>query len=196
GVWADCGHSGGHHCAPRASARHAPVDTVSHHTPHGEPRDSHVSQRGLADCVQAHRRGKDALHDAWVHRARRRRSVLPVPVSRALVLFADPQSGYRIPAHNLAWNAWPVRAGSAQGEQIGMGEEKAISEALGTPELLLKLIEREPGIRYRELLRSTGFANGVLTYHLSALEKASVIRVDRQARITRYYPVNGPETES
>lgn len=77
-----------------------------------------------------------------------------------------------------------------------MEEEKALSAALSTPELLLKLIGREPGIRYRELLRSTGFANGVLTYHLSALEKASVIRVDRQARITRYYPVNVPETES
>jgi predicted transcriptional regulator len=75
--------------------------------------------------------------------------------------------------------------------------EEEVSEMLSTPELLLKLIEREPGIRYRELLRSTGFANGVLTYHLSALERASVIRVDRQqARITRYYPVNVPESES
>ncbi|AIC15668.1 winged helix-turn-helix transcriptional regulator [Nitrososphaera viennensis] len=72
-----------------------------------------------------------------------------------------------------------------------------VSETVSTQDLLLNLIEREPGIRYRELLRSTGLANGVLTYHLSALERASVVRVDRQqARITRYYPVNVPESES
>jgi predicted transcriptional regulator len=56
--------------------------------------------------------------------------------------------------------------------------------------LLLKYIEQSPGIRYRELLRLTGFVNGVLTYHLAALEKANTIKVDRQSRITRYYPAN------
>jgi DNA-binding transcriptional ArsR family regulator len=72
-----------------------------------------------------------------------------------------------------------------------------VTEAVYTPDLLLKLIEREPGIRYRELLRSTDLSNGVLTYHLSVLEKSGMIRADRQqARITRYYPVNIPENES
>jgi predicted transcriptional regulator len=37
-------------------------------------------------------------------------------------------------------------------------------------DLLLNHIEQAPGIRYRELLRLTGFVNGVLTYHLAALE--------------------------
>jgi predicted transcriptional regulator len=67
---------------------------------------------------------------------------------------------------------------------------------LGTADLLLAHIAKEPGIRYRELLRLTGFANGVLTYHLSALEKSSMIRVDRQSGATRYYPLNVPEGES
>jgi predicted transcriptional regulator len=62
--------------------------------------------------------------------------------------------------------------------------------------LLLKHIEQTPGIRYRELLRLTGFVNGVLTYHLAALERANVIKVDRGLRITRYYPVNVSEKES
>src|ERR1041385_7624614 len=75
-------------------------------------------------------------------------------------------------------------------------KEIEMSEVVSTQDLLLKLIDREPGIRYRELLRLTGLANGVLTYHLSALERASVVRVDRQSRITRYYPVNVPENES
>ncbi len=67
---------------------------------------------------------------------------------------------------------------------------------LGTPDILLQIIKAEPGIRYRELLRHTGLVNGVLTYHLSALEKSSVIKVDRRAGATRYFPVNVPESES
>ena len=67
---------------------------------------------------------------------------------------------------------------------------------IDTKAILLKHIEENPGIRYRELLRMTCLVNGVLTYHLAALEKSSVIKVDRQSRMTRYYPVNVPDSES
>jgi predicted transcriptional regulator len=62
--------------------------------------------------------------------------------------------------------------------------------------LLLKHIEQTPGIRYRELLRLTGLVNGVLTYHLAALEKTNMIKVDRDPRMTRYYPASISESES
>ena len=62
--------------------------------------------------------------------------------------------------------------------------------------LLLNHIEQTPGIRYRELLRLTGFINGVLSYHLAALEKANMIKVDRQSRMTRYYPISVSDSES
>jgi DNA-binding transcriptional ArsR family regulator len=65
-----------------------------------------------------------------------------------------------------------------------------------TKVLLLNHIEQTPGIRYRELLRLTGFVNGVLTYHLAALEKAKTIKVDRQSRVTRFYPVSISDSES
>ncbi len=65
-----------------------------------------------------------------------------------------------------------------------------------TPDLLLAHITKDPGVRYRELLRLTNLANGVLTYHLLALEKRGMIRVDRQSRATRYYPLNVSEDES
>jgi len=68
--------------------------------------------------------------------------------------------------------------------------------ALDTKEMLLRHIEENPGIRYRELLRLTGLVNGVLTYHLAALEKSNVIKVDRQSRMTRYYAVSVPDNES
>jgi predicted transcriptional regulator len=69
-------------------------------------------------------------------------------------------------------------------------------EAADTKKILLQYIEENPGIRYRELLRMTGFANGVLTYHLAALEKSDAVKVGRQTRMTRYYPVSIPDCES
>jgi predicted transcriptional regulator len=71
-----------------------------------------------------------------------------------------------------------------------------VAEPADTKVLLMKHIEQTPGIRYRELLRLTGLVNGVLTYHLAALEKANVIKVDRESRITRYYPVGVSDKES
>jgi len=65
-----------------------------------------------------------------------------------------------------------------------------------TRAILLRHIEENPGIRYRELLRMTGFVNGVLTYHLAALEKSDAIKVDRQTRMTRYYPLSVSESDS
>ncbi|MEW6603641.1 MAG: winged helix-turn-helix transcriptional regulator [Thermoproteota archaeon] len=65
-----------------------------------------------------------------------------------------------------------------------------------TRAILLRHIEENPGIRYRELLRLTGLVNGVLTYHLSALEKSDAIKVDRQSRMTRYYPLSVSDKES
>jgi DNA-binding transcriptional ArsR family regulator len=62
--------------------------------------------------------------------------------------------------------------------------------------ILLRSIEENPGIRYRELLRLTGLVNGVLSYHLSALERANVIKVNRESRITRYYSLSVSDKES
>ena len=71
-----------------------------------------------------------------------------------------------------------------------------VTELASTQILLLKHIEQTPGIRYRELLRLTGLVNGVLTYHLAALERANVIKVNRESRMTRYYPVSVSDQES
>ncbi len=75
-------------------------------------------------------------------------------------------------------------------------ETSLSTETTDTKVLILNHIEQTPGIRYRELLRLTGFVNGVLTYHLAALEKANLIKVDRQSRVTRYYPANISDNHS
>jgi predicted transcriptional regulator len=63
---------------------------------------------------------------------------------------------------------------------------------------LLRYINGNPGIRYRELLRISNLSNGVLTYHLALLEKSDRIQVDRNEnkKMTRYYPNNIPIEET
>lgn len=64
-------------------------------------------------------------------------------------------------------------------------------------ESLLACIYRSPGVRYRELLRIFAVGNGVLTYHLSILEKLGKIRVDRKRnKITRYYLTGVPDEDT
>jgi len=54
---------------------------------------------------------------------------------------------------------------------------------------LLKYINNKPGIRYRQLLRKSNLANGVLSYHLKILERSKNIKVHRiRYGLTSYYP--------
>src|SRR5919197_3756820 len=68
----------------------------------------------------------------------------------------------------------------------------------GNQSKLLRYINENPGIRYRELLRLTCIANGVLAYHLAVLEKSHQIKVDRRKKSTgsRDYHINMPTSES
>src|SRR5919202_926673 len=74
-------------------------------------------------------------------------------------------------------------------------EEDQLSEVQGK---LMKHINAQPGIRYRELLRLSSLSNGVLTYHIANLEKSGRIIADRSInnKITRYYPNNIPIEET
>jgi predicted transcriptional regulator len=63
---------------------------------------------------------------------------------------------------------------------------------------ITRYINRQPGIRYRELLRLSGLCNGVLTYHITNLEKSRQIIVDRnnKTKTTRYYSNYIPAEET
>jgi predicted transcriptional regulator len=69
-------------------------------------------------------------------------------------------------------------------------------QVVDTRAILVRNIEENPGIRYRELLRLTGLVNGVLSYHLLGLERANAIKVNRESRMTRYYPLSVSDKES
>jgi predicted transcriptional regulator len=63
--------------------------------------------------------------------------------------------------------------------------------------VILEQIGESPGIRYRELLRSTGLSNGALEHHLKILEKTHKVKVDKSGgKRTGYYPIDILEDES
>jgi len=63
--------------------------------------------------------------------------------------------------------------------------------------VILEQIGKRPGIRYRELLRSTGLSNGVLEHHLKILEKTHKVKVDSSGgKRTGYYSIDILEDES
>lgn len=61
---------------------------------------------------------------------------------------------------------------------------------------LVSIISKNPGIKFRELMRATGMKNGVLSHHLGKLEKSGTVQVERGSRQTRFFPLNITEQES
>ena len=66
---------------------------------------------------------------------------------------------------------------------------------MARPELILRTIEKNPGIRFREIMEELGLKNGVLSHHLDKLEKQSVLRVERTPRVARFYPLSVQDEE-
>jgi len=61
---------------------------------------------------------------------------------------------------------------------------------------LTKLIGKNPGIQFRDLMRLTNLKNGVLSHHLRRLEKTESVKVERLSRQTRFYPRYFSDEES
>lgn len=61
---------------------------------------------------------------------------------------------------------------------------------------LTQIIENNPGIQFRQIMRSSGLKNGVVSHHISKLEKNGIIKVVRGPRQTRFYSPKITEDES
>ena len=61
---------------------------------------------------------------------------------------------------------------------------------------LQQIIEQNPGIQFREIMRSSGLKNGVLSHYLGKLEKSGIVKVTRGPRQSRFYPPQITEDES
>ena len=53
--------------------------------------------------------------------------------------------------------------------------------------LLLDTIQKNPGVKFREIMRLTGLKNGVVSHYLGKLEKSGNIKAIREPRQTRFY---------
>jgi predicted transcriptional regulator len=51
------------------------------------------------------------------------------------------------------------------------------------------IIEKNPGIKFSEIMRKTGLKNGVLSHRLRNLEENGTVKVERTPGYTRYYPL-------
>ncbi len=62
--------------------------------------------------------------------------------------------------------------------------------------LLMEIIQNNPGIQFREIMRMSGLKNGVLSHYLKKFEKNGVVKVMRTTRRTGFYPPQISEEES
>ncbi|WP_100181726.1 winged helix-turn-helix transcriptional regulator [Candidatus Nitrosotenuis aquarius] len=63
-------------------------------------------------------------------------------------------------------------------------------------EAILELVSKNPGISYSEIMRETGFKNGVLSHHLSKIEESGKITIQRSPRVARIYPCGIQDQEA
>jgi predicted transcriptional regulator len=59
-----------------------------------------------------------------------------------------------------------------------------------------QIIEQNPGIQFREIMRSSGLKNGVLSHYLGKLEKTGTVKAIRSPRQARFYPLQITKDES
>ena len=62
--------------------------------------------------------------------------------------------------------------------------------------IVLEVIEKNPGIRFNEIMRVTDIRNGTLSHYVKRLEKDGTIKLERTPRVTRAYPVGIAEHEA
>ena len=56
-------------------------------------------------------------------------------------------------------------------------------------QIVLDVIEKNPGIRFNEIMRITDIRNGTLSHYVKKLEEKGNIQLERTPRVTRAYPV-------
>ena len=62
--------------------------------------------------------------------------------------------------------------------------------------IVLDVIEKNPGIRFNEIMRITDIRNGTLSHYVKRLEENGTIKLERTPRVTRAYPVGIAEHEA
>ena len=63
-------------------------------------------------------------------------------------------------------------------------------------ETVLEIIEKNPGIRFNEIMRISNIRNGTLSHYVKKLQEEKSIELERTPRVTRLYPAGIPEKEA
>ena len=53
---------------------------------------------------------------------------------------------------------------------------------------VLEIVEKNPGIRFNEIMRLSNIRNGTLSHYVKKLEEDNSIELERTPRVTRLYP--------
>ena len=61
---------------------------------------------------------------------------------------------------------------------------------------VLQVIEKNPGIRFNEIMRITNMKNGTLSHYVKKLKDNKHIELERSPRVTRLYPAGIPKEEA
>ena len=63
-------------------------------------------------------------------------------------------------------------------------------------ELIHEIIQKNPAIRFNDIMRISKLKNGTLTHYISKLENTQKINVERTPRVTRCYDKSVPQKEA
>ena len=63
-------------------------------------------------------------------------------------------------------------------------------------ELIILEIKKNPGIRFREVMKKINLSNGVLSYYVRKLENNGIIKTKRTSRVSRFFINDMTEEES
>ena len=63
-------------------------------------------------------------------------------------------------------------------------------------QVVLDIIQKNPGIRFNEVMRVSDMKNGTLSHYVKKLEDEGCIELERTPRVTRLYPIGIPKAEA
>ena len=65
---------------------------------------------------------------------------------------------------------------------------RKIEENMDRKRSVLDIVEKNPGIRFNEIMRISNIRNGTLSHYVKKLEEEKTIQLERSPRVTRLYP--------
>ena len=69
-------------------------------------------------------------------------------------------------------------------------------DSIDRKQVVLDIVQNNPGIRFNEIMRISNIRNGTLSHYVKKLVEDEHIELERSPRVTRLYPAGIPENEA